>query len=142
MSSESRIAFYFCLMAGICSWAQSASVGNDPDEFYSVQAKSDGIYEQKLVFQSESDEWDYWKDQRNYERQLYLKNKISHAAYIRAKREVYATHKALCREQCEHGNYYFIQEAYYLQYSGGDPGDLTFQDSPTKPVGSAERNRH
>lgn len=87
-----------------------------PSDFYARMGKSDGLYEQSLNFDQESDELDYWRDQRFFERKLYQENPVAYRGYLQAKREVYLAHRPLCGSSCQHGDYYWLQSAYYAQF--------------------------
>ena len=36
--------------------------------------------------------------------------------YLKAKHDVYAAHHALCSAACRHGDYYWLQASYYIQF--------------------------
>lgn len=128
MSLRIHIALFCWMTAGVACWGQQTGVGEAQHTFFVSQAQSDGVFEIGLEFSSEKDEWDYWKDQRKYERELYRKSPGYYAAYILAKREVYAAHRHLCGDECQHGDYFYIQSAFYLQFGEEDAALLTVME--------------
>jgi len=76
----------------------------------------DGVYEQEVRFTSDRDELDYWKDQRAYEYALLREAHEGYQSYLKAKQEVYVAHRALCNPSCSHGDYYWLQASYYIQF--------------------------
>jgi len=85
--------------------------------FFEQRALADATYEQKASWHSEEDELDYWKDQRNFERELKQKDFLGYQIYISNKREAYAAHQAVCGRQSQHGDYYLLQAAFYAQFA-------------------------
>ncbi len=125
MSLRSHIAVFCWLTAGVACWGQGMHEHGDAHRFFASQAQSDGLFEQQVTFTSEKDEWDFWKDQRAYERQLYKKDVSFYVAYILSKRNVYAAHQPICGDRCQHGDYFYIQSAFYLQFAEEDAALLS-----------------
>lgn len=88
--------------------------------FYFRQGQNDATLEQSLVFSSEQDELDYWKDQRAYEQALQERNKREFTAYILAKQLVYSAHDHSSTKACEHGDYFHLRASYYAQFVSED----------------------
>lgn len=131
MILKPHFALYCWLTATVACWGQAGGDAQNPHQFYAEQARTDGLTEQELTFAIEKDEWDYWKDQRAYERQLYIKDAASYAAYIRSKKDVYAAHQPLCSDACGHGDYYFIQASFYLQFGQEDAALMSRTEAGT-----------
>lgn len=88
----------------------------DKTAFYARMGHADGLYEQEVRFATDKDEVDYWKDQRAYEYALLQGEPEGYLSYLKAKHEVYAAHHALCSPACRHGDYYWLQASYYIQF--------------------------
>ena len=88
----------------------------DKAAFYARMGLVDGLYEQEVRFDSEKDELDFWKDQRAFEYTLLRKEPEGYQNYLKAKHDVYAAHGALCGPDCKHGDYYWLQASYYVQF--------------------------
>ncbi|MDG1571224.1 hypothetical protein OZ410_02780 [Robiginitalea sp. M366] len=95
----------------------------DETSFYTRMGQADGLFEQRMRFTDAQDEWDYWKDQRAFEKSLEGQKPRAHRIYIRAKRGVYASHH--CLPACNHGDYYWLQASYYAQMTGDTKGLAT-----------------
>lgn len=85
-------------------------------DFYAYMGHSDGLYEQGVRFASEQDELDYWKDQRAYESALRQGEPEGYRSYMKAKHDVYSAHRALCSPDCQHGDYFWLQASFYIQF--------------------------
>lgn len=84
--------------------------------FYARMGHTDGLYEQEMRFAGDQDELDYWKDQRTFEYTLLREEPEGYRSYLKAKHSVYAAHSALCGPDCKHGDYYWLQASYYVQF--------------------------
>ena len=115
-----HIALCCWLAALMVCQGQDAVAEVESQQFFAAQARADGLFEQQLIFNTVQDEEDYWADQRAYERELYKRDAKSYASYILSKRKVYAAHEPLCGDRCLHGDYYYMQLAFYLQFGEED----------------------
>jgi hypothetical protein len=87
----------------------------------------DAAIEHRLRFAQPADEVDYWNDQRAFEQRLYEQYPDHYRLYLAGKKLAYQRHQQACNTSCSHGDYYYRQASFYMQY---DPGDqeaiLTF----------------
>ncbi|SFR34571.1 hypothetical protein SAMN04490243_0852 [Robiginitalea myxolifaciens] len=100
--------------------AQDSRTSLNHLSFYFRQGQNDATLEQTLVFSSEQDELDYWKDQRAYERALLDKDIQEFTTYILAKQLVYSAHKHSSTKACAHGDYFHLRASYYAQFVSED----------------------
>ena len=120
---------FMLLCFGTCTGLFSQGVGPVAGGgFFAQQAREDAVFEQLQVFEFEQDEWDFWQDQRAYERQLSLANTLAFGEYMIAKRDAYRVHQTLCDQNCGHGDYYYLQASYYLQFGDEDAAYLAVID--------------
>lgn len=87
--------------------------------FYMEQAAKDAEYEHGLQFKTQSDEIDFWTDQRRFEHALSKKNLQSYKAYRQGKKLAYLKHTEVCKVTCGHGDFYLRQASLYLQFDAG-----------------------
>lgn len=99
----------------------------ETNAFYARMGHADGLYEQEVRFATDQDELDYWKDQRAYEYALLQGEPEGYQSYLKAKHEVYAAHHALCSSSCKHGDYYWLQASYYIQFGPESTPQYTHQ---------------
>ena len=105
----------FVLCWPLVAVAEQAYPSESHLAFYEQKALEDAAYEQMVTWNSEEDELDYWQDQRNFEEALHESNLRGYQVYLNTKRKVYMAHWAACGTQCQHGDYFQLQAAYYLQ---------------------------
>lgn len=84
--------------------------------FFDSQGTNDARYEQELRFSGETEELDFWRDQRSYEGELYAKRPGAYKVYLAAKGKAYSAHQPICNTNCNHGDYYYLQASFYLQF--------------------------
>ena len=87
--------------------------------FYMEQATRDAGYEHGLQFKNQSDEIDFWTDQRRFEHALSQKNLQNYRAYRQGKKRAYLEHTEVCKSTDGHGDFYLRQASLYLQYDAG-----------------------
>ena len=87
--------------------------------FYMEQAARDAEYEHGLQFETQSDEIDFWTDQRRFEHALSQKNLQNYRAYRQGKKLAYLVHTEACKLSCGHGDFYLRQAFLYLQFDAG-----------------------
>lgn len=136
-----HIFMILCLSATAPLLAQ----GSSPEaggSFFAQQALEDAVFEQLQVFEFEKDESDFWQDQRAYERQLYQVNPSAFGEYVIAKRNAYRAHQPLCDQSCGHGDYYYLQLAYYMQFGDSEGAFLALTDGSGVGKGLREPNRN
>lgn len=111
MGRKRYILLLCCLMS--FGWMRAQK---DQLSFFSGMGQADGVYEQAVLFSTEQDELDYWKDQRAFELALLRQNPGAYRIYLEAKHQVYAAHRHLCGPTCKHGDYYWLQASFYIQF--------------------------
>ena len=84
--------------------------------YYKKRAKEDAKFEQKYKATSKKDEKKFWKEQKEYEKDLKKKDKLAYEAYMQGKRDAYAEHKTNCNHHCDHGHYYHSHASFYYHY--------------------------
>jgi hypothetical protein len=113
------------MLAGIFHaplWAQEPGAGTAHKEAFTTLAIRDADYEHNLVFTNSVDEADYWNDQRVFEQKLLERNPSFYMRYLQGKKNSYSKHRESCDSRCAHGDYYYRQASFYLQYNSGDDG--------------------
>ena len=121
-----KVAFIWTLfLAGVFLaplWAQKPSEGATHFEAYATLASRDAEYEHGLVFLTSADEVDYWNDQRVFEQKLLERSPAFYMNYLQGKKQAYLKHRETCDTKCSHGDYYYRQASFYMQYDSGDDG--------------------
>ena len=87
--------------------------------FYIERATQDAEYEHELQFKNQSDEIDFWTDQRRFEQALSQKSLRDYKAYRQGKKLAYLKHTEVCKITCGHGDFYLRQAYLYLQFDEG-----------------------
>ncbi|WP_445383312.1 hypothetical protein [Robiginitalea sp. IMCC43444] len=111
--------FLWLLVFGLgCNQAYGQQLLSQRDDFhfFDNQGQHDALYEQQITFGGETEELDFWRDQRSYESELYAKRPAAYKIYLLAKGKAYSAHQLQCNAACEHGDYYYLQASYYLQF--------------------------
>ena len=120
----SLLILFFILPASLL--AQQSHSMESRLAFLEQKAVEDAAYEQAVSWQNEEDEVDFWTDQRNFERQLELDDRQGYQVYLNSKRTAYENHLARCDKGCDHGDYYQLQSAFYIQYGNAPLQSDTF----------------
>ncbi|WP_185782385.1 hypothetical protein [Croceivirga lutea] len=94
--------------------AQDVSIASSI--YFQNRAKEDAAYEQSVKFKDTSDEEDFWKDQKGYEKDLKKKNKEAYLVYMKSKKEAYAKHSKHCSDACEHNKNFYSHTYSYQSY--------------------------
>ena len=127
------------MLAGACLFpvsAQELAGSTTQDSAYEDLALRDAEHEHALVFSKTGDEADYWNDQRIFEQQILKRNPAHYRSYLQGKRKSYLKHGETCSSGCKHGDYYYRQASFYLQYDSGDQSSfLTLVQSEKAGVG-------
>ncbi|MDM9630180.1 hypothetical protein [Robiginitalea aurantiaca] len=100
----------------VTNWAEYTEM----EWFYMEQASRDAEYEHQLRFSHQTDEIDFWNDQRRFEQELSQTNLRQYQAYRKAKKIAYLKHTEVCKGACGHGDYYLRQASLYLQFDADD----------------------
>lgn len=127
------VVIWFLILTGACLIpisAQEIEVSATEVLAHAALAVRDAEYEHSLVFAKSLDETDYWNDQRIFEQQMLERNPALYRSYLQGKKKSYLKHREACGAQCGHGDYYYRQASFYLQYDSGDQGSfLTLKQS-------------
>lgn len=120
---------FFHVVAQYMGMGSEATQLTESEWFYMEQATRDAEYEHQLHFKNQSDEIDFWTDQRRFEQALSQKDMGNYKAYRKGKKLAYLKHTVVCKTTCGHGDYYLRQASLYLQYDSGDVHSyLTFSE--------------
>ena len=117
------IAFIAALSFSLAAQAQETEVSNDASidqkSYYQKRALEDAKYEQQFKAETKADEEVFWKDQKNYEENLKREDRKAYRAYMKGKKDAYASHYDHCGNHCHHSdNYYHHASFYYYGYHG------------------------
>jgi hypothetical protein len=100
------------------------------ENYYRVRAKEDARFEQEFNSKSKSDDKKFWKEQKQYEKELENRDEEAHKAYMRGKRDAYAEHSDHCNKHCNHGYYYQYHVNYY--YHSNPPRERRYNRGATQ----------
>lgn len=91
------------------------SEGNKQDKasYYEMRAKEDAKYEQQFNGDTTTEEETFWKDQKNYEKELKRRDRAAYRAYMQGKRDAYAEHYDHCDHHCHHSDWYYQHATFY-----------------------------
>ena len=81
--------------------------------YYQQRAREDAQHEQEFKAKSKKEERAFWKEQKEYEKNLKSENRRAYKVYIEAKNDAYATHYHSCNGDCYHSDYYYQNAGYY-----------------------------
>ena len=112
--------FFLAILVAYQSAGQDIAGLASDEQRYLEQAFRDAEHEQGLVFSNQSDEQDFWNDQRAFEQTLFHKHPDSYRVYLYGKHIAYLDHLESCSEACGHGDYYFRQASFYSQFNYRD----------------------
>jgi uncharacterized protein (DUF2344 family) len=84
----------------------SRATETDKKSYYQNRALEDAKYEQHFIADTKTEEASFWKEQKEYEKNLKQKDKKAHKAYLRSKKESYAKHYNHCDSHCHHSDTY------------------------------------
>ncbi len=145
MKRRNYIWFFPLLLLSAGSLAgQHYAPGPQAGNAFSERATRDADIEHRLHFSQPADEVDYWNDQRAFEQRLYEQQPDSYRMYLAGKKLAYQRHQESCNHLCSHGDYYYRQASFYMQYDAGDLGAiLTFYKAEaTEGWEVSYRDRH
>jgi hypothetical protein len=83
------------------------------ENYYNKRAKEDAKFEQEFTATSKAEDKKFWKEQKQYEKELKKRDQVAHKAYMKGKRDAYAEHSDHCNSYCNHGYYYQYHVNYY-----------------------------
>ena len=81
--------------------------------YYQQRAREDAQHEQEFKASTKKEERTFWKEQKEYEKNLKSENRVAYKVYIEAKNDAYAKHYHNCNNDCYHSDYYYQNAAYY-----------------------------
>ncbi len=98
--------------------AQENSVqGETRITYYQQRGEEDAKFEMEFTTKTKAEEKAFWKEQKEYEKELKKKNKKAYRAYIASKKEAYTEHYYHCDGHCHHNDSFYNHAAfYYYQY--------------------------
>ncbi|MFG6687672.1 hypothetical protein ACGK9U_13890 [Mariniflexile sp. HNIBRBA6329] len=85
----------------------------DSKSYYEQRAMEDAKYEQQFVAKSKKEEDAFWEEQKAYEAQLKKRDRKAYKAYMKGKKEAYASHYNHCDAHCHHSDYYYHNASFY-----------------------------
>ncbi len=117
-----KFIWIFCLASVVTyqSAGQEFTRLASEEQRYLDRALRDAEHEQGLVFSSQSDEHDFWNDQRAFEQALFYKHPDYYRIYLYGKHVAYLNHLETCTQECGHGDYFFRQASFYSQFNYRD----------------------
>lgn len=119
MKAIHTILTLFIFFSASCMFSQEAIKSNNDDkkEYYHKRAKEDAAFEQKYKPKSNAEERKFWKEQKQYEKDLKAKDKIAYEAYMQGKKDAYSEHYENCADHCHHSRYYHSRINFYYHQS-------------------------
>jgi hypothetical protein len=81
--------------------------------YYQQRGLEDAQHEQELEVKSKAEEYTFWQEQRQYEKELKKNDRRAHRAYLQGKKEGYAVHHKYCDNNCHHSEYWYQHAGYY-----------------------------
>jgi hypothetical protein len=94
------------------------------NSYYQQRAREDAQLEQEFKANSKKEERAFWKEQKEYEKNLKSQDRRAYRVYIEAKNDAYASHYHNCDGTCHHSDFYYQNAGYYYsayrqpRYSG------------------------
>lgn len=121
---KTAIIWFLCLASAPLSGVAGQDFHADAREVgaFTDRAMRDAAYEHGLRFSNAVDEADYWNDQRDFEQQLFEQYPTQYLGYLLGKKRAYQKHRETCDSGCGHGDFYYRQASFYLQYDPKDEG--------------------
>ena len=104
----------------------SLNTNQDRMSYYEQRGADDARFELEFKSKSKAEEKAFWKEQKQYEKNLKKQNRKAYRAYIASKQERYAEHYHHCDTHCHHDESFYQYAGYY--YYGYD--QRNYQTSP------------
>jgi hypothetical protein len=95
------------------------SINSNPDKitYYQQRGSEDANYELTFKAKTKAEEKAFWKEQKEYEKELKKKNRKAYQAYIARKQDVYTVHHSHCDAHCHHSDSFYGHAGfYYYEY--------------------------
>jgi hypothetical protein len=95
----------------------SINTNADKTTYYQQRGSEDANYELTFKAKTKAEERAFWKEQKEYEKDLKKKNRKAYQVYIASKQDVYTTHHSHCDAHCHHSDsFYGHARFYYYEY--------------------------
>ena len=85
----------------------------DKTSYYQKRAIEDAKFEQQFSAESKVEEESFWEDQKAYEKNLKEEDRKAYKAYMKGKKDAYASHYGHCNHHCHHSDYYYHHASFY-----------------------------
>ncbi|MDI6049123.1 hypothetical protein QLS31_04715 [Flavobacterium sp. XS2P24] len=93
------------------------NVNSDQITYYQQRGSEDANYELTFKAKTKAEEKAFWKEQKEYEKDLKKKNRKAYRAYIASKQDVYTMHHSHCDIHCHHSDSFYGHAGfYYYEY--------------------------
>jgi len=93
------------------------NVNPDKSTYYQQRGREDANYEFTFKAKTKAEEKAFWKEQKEYEKQLKKNNRKAYQSYIASKEDVYTTHHSYCDSHCHHNDAFYGHAGfYYYEY--------------------------
>ena len=118
-----------------------ANISTDKMSYYKKRGAEDARYELTFTAKTKADEKAFWKEQKEYEKNLKAKDRKAYRAYIASKKEAYSEHYDHCNGHCNHDPmfyshasfYYYGYERPYYQSTYSSPSSVSTRISVGTP---------
>lgn len=122
MTLFKTLVFAIIIGSSFATYSQEAEVSQDERidkrSYYQKRALEDAKYEQQFTADSKADDEIFWEDQKTYEKNLKRNDKKAYRAYMKGKKDAYASHYEHCDNHCHHSDHYYHHASfYYYGYS-------------------------
>jgi hypothetical protein len=95
----------------------SINTNVDKITYYQQRGSEDANYELTFKAKTKTEEKAFWKEQKEYEKDLKKKNRKAYRAYIASKQDVYTMHHSHCDTRCHHSDSFYGHAGfYYYEY--------------------------
>lgn len=94
------------------------NINSDEITYYQQRGREDANYELTFKAKTKAEEKAFWKEQKEYEKDLKKKNRKAYRTYIASKEDVYTSHHFHCDANCHHSDSFYGHAGFY--YYGYD----------------------
>lgn len=117
MKSIKAIVLYLILISSSIGNSQEAKTTTEAKienkSYYEQRALQDARYEQEFNAETKAEEHVFWEDQKTYEKDLKQRDRKAYRAYMKGKKNAYASHYEHCDAHCHHSPYYYHHASFY-----------------------------
>lgn len=111
------IGLSFTLNAQETEHADNSKI--DKKSYYQKRAIEDAKFEQQFSAETKAEEEAFWEEQKAYEKNLKREDRKAYRAYMKGKKDAYASHYGHCNHHCHHSDFYYHHASfYYYGYNG------------------------